>query len=177
MEIINLIFGVASIVLIAGLIVYWLVAPMISVPFYPSSTTDIIKMFELAKLSRQDKVIDLGAGDGRLVLAASRICKSAVGVEHNPFLNLFAKFIEILSTNGPVEFKHKSFWEENLAEYDVVFAYLYPSVLKKLKAKFTAELTPKTRIVTHSFKIPGWKVQEELISEKDKYYLYVVGQQ
>lgn len=172
MEVIGLILNISCVVILVGIVVYWIAAPIISAPFHPSSSKDILEMFELASLDRTDKFVDLGSGDGRAVLAASRVCEEAVGIEHNPFLTLISRFIAIVSSNGKLKFKHKSFWKENLAPYDVIFVYLLPSEMAKLKEKFAHECKTGTRIVTNRFRIKGWK---EETSIDGKYHLYVVG--
>jgi 16S rRNA G966 N2-methylase RsmD len=159
-------------VLVLFELIYWLFVPIISAPFYASSSQDILKMFELANLGQKDVVIDLGSGDGRVALAASRIAKQAVGIEINPFLTIISRFMALISTNGRVKFINNNFWKENLARYDVIFMYLSPGQNAKLRKKFEKELAPGTKIVTNSFKIKGWKAKKQL---DDRYYLYVIG--
>ena len=161
--------------LIILLIVYWLLSPLITTPFLVSSNKDILKLFELSKLSKKDAVIDLGSGDGRIVLAASRVAKYAVGIEHNPFLTFFSRFMAIISANGEVKFKNKNYWNEQLSEYDVVFLYLMPKDLVDLKKKFERELSPGARIVSNKFQIKGWKPKKKEIIGKKAYYLYEFG--
>ncbi len=173
MELLAIIVLASCSALILGFIIYWVVYPVFSSPFLTSTSEDMLKMFELADLSRDDDFVDLGSGDGRVTLAASRVARKAVGIEHNPFLTIFSKFMEIISANGEVEFKNKSYFDENLSEFEVVFLYLMPNDLKNLKAKLEKELAPGTRVVTKKFKIPGWEVSK---TKDKKYYLYVVGQ-
>jgi hypothetical protein len=179
MEYFLILFNFSCLTLLALIFVYWFFYPIISAPFHPSSNEDILKMFSLAKLDRKDKFIDLGSGDGRAVLAASRVCDYAVGVEHNPFLNLFARFMAIISANGELKFKNKNLWKEDLGEYDVIFIYLLPTYMKKLKLKLERECKPGTRIVTNSFPLDGWKAARKQAAKSGNkhYYLYEIGKQ
>lgn len=168
----TLIVNFLCLILLFGFVIYTVVIPFFTVPFIASSTKAMLKMFELADITAKDDVVDLGSGDGRFVLAASRLAKSATGIEHNPYLTLFSRFLAIISTNGVVKFKHKSYFKEDLSKYDVVFCYLFPSHMEKLKAKFEKELKPGSRIVTNTFKIKGWKSTKSI----DKlYHLYIIG--
>jgi protein-L-isoaspartate O-methyltransferase len=170
MEIVYLIVNLAVIFLLAFILIYWFLAPLISAPFWPSTAMDIIKMFELADLNEKDVFVDLGSGDGRVVLAASRVCKKAVGIEYNPFLTLFARGMEFISANGEVEFKHKSYWREDLKDYDVVMLYLNSNAVSALTSKLQSELKKGGRVVTKNNPLPGWKPEKVL---EDKYFLYV----
>lgn len=153
-------------------IVYWIAMPIITSPYFASSSREIIEIFDLADLSEKDVAVDLGSGDGRVALAASRVCRRAVGIEINPFLTLVSRLMALLSANGEVEFKHKNFWHENLAPYDVIFMYLSPKQVNKLALKLAQELAPGSRVVSHSYKIKDWKAQQVV---DNKYYLYVIG--
>jgi len=161
--------------LISGVLIYFVVGPIFSAPYKPSKPEEVLSMLEVSNLKRTDKIVDLGSGDGRLVLAASRVCEKAVGIEINPFLNVFARVIEILSANGDVEFKNKSYWQENLGEYDVVFMYLLPSDIAKLKIKLEKELEKGARVVTHSFRVKGWEPTDMIELKGHKFYRYEIG--
>lgn len=158
--------------LLLGFVFYTIIMPFFSAPFYASSNAAMLKMLELAHLTNTDKVVDLGSGDGRLVIAASRLSKEAVGVEHNPYLTLLSRIRAIISPNGKLKIKNKSLWHENLATYDVVFCYLFPSYMEKLKQKFEKELAPGSRIVTNTFRIKGW---QESANIDGRYHLYIIG--
>lgn len=154
---ITVFLNVLCLVLLIGFTIYTVVIPFFTVPFVASSTKSMLKMFELAEIGPNDDVVDLGSGDGRFVLAASRLSKSATGIEHNPYLTLYSRFMAVISTNGVVKFKQKSYFKEDLSKYDVVFCYLFPGHMEKLREKFEKELKPGSRIVTNTFTIKGWK--------------------
>jgi len=177
MDILNYIFGAAFVATIAAFLIYWLIVPILTTPFFISSIKDMLATFELAKLQSTDRMVDLGSGDGRVVLAASRVCDYAEGVEINPFLTLFARFMAVISANGSLRFKNQDFWQVDLSSFDVVFIYLSPSSLWKLKLKLAKELQSGTRIVSHSFKIKGWNAVDTIKVGKKTHYLYIMGQQ
>lgn len=175
MDIFIIIVQVSCLLLLALIFVYWLIAPIISAPFHPSSTKDVLEMFDLARLDRKDRFIDLGSGDGRAALAASRVCEYAEGIEHNPFLTIFARFMALISANGKLKFRNTSFWRVNVAKFDVIFVYLLPGQMKQLAGKLEEEAAPGTRVVTNSFSIPGWKPVEVRNSGSKRYFLYELG--
>lgn len=152
---------------------YWILLPFITTPFFASSAKEILTLFELGDVDAKDVVVDLGSGDGRVALAASRVCRRAVGIEINPFLTLFSRFMAVLSANGEVKFKNKSYWRENLSPYDVVYLYLSPPQLRKLQPKLEKELAPGTRVISNSYKLANWKAKKAV---DNKYYLYVIGE-
>lgn len=171
-ELFSSIFSLTCLLLLGLFLVFTLIVPILTSPWLASRSRDILEMFKLADLNQEDIVLDLGSGDGRLPLAASRVATRAVGVEINPFLNLLARFIAILSANGAVQFKQGNIMSESLAGYSVIFAYLQPQQLEKLKDKLNQEANPGTKFVTHVYKVPGWKPSK---SVDDRYHLYVIG--
>ncbi len=174
-QLIAILVNVGCIVIFVFVIAYWIFAPILSAPYLATSVKDMLVMFSLADLGPSDHVVDLGSGDGRITLTASRVAASAVGVDHNPFLTLLSRFIAVLSPNGEVKFKNKSYMNENLSGYDVVFLYLMSADLKKLKDKFHSELAPGSRVVSNSFRIPGWRPIVTRKQGKKNIYLYVIG--
>src|SRR5690348_4993309 len=78
--------------LITGLISYLMVSIFIIAPFVPTKNTKVDIMLIEGDISSTDIVVDLGSGDGRIILGAGQLgVKKAIGYEINPFLNLFAK--------------------------------------------------------------------------------------
>jgi hypothetical protein len=154
-------------------LIYWFLYPIFSAPFYASSSRQILKLFDIAYLGPEDRFIDLGSGDGRVALAASRVCTKAVGIEVNPFLTLFSRFMALLSVNGQVEFKNKNLWNENLSTYDVVYVYLSKNMNQKVASKLDKELVPGSRVICNNYRIKDWKPSQ--IAD-NRYYLYVIGE-
>jgi ubiquinone/menaquinone biosynthesis C-methylase UbiE len=146
----------------------------------PTEQKLIEGFFELAPVTSQDVVYDLGCGDGRLLFAAlEKGAGRVVGVELNP--ELVMKAYEAANTKGVTSkatFVLNDVLDANLDDATVVFYYLMPSASTALKPKFEKELRPGTRVVTESFPVHGWKpVKTHEISNGTSnryFYLYVM---
>lgn len=123
-------------------------------PWWRSSDKTIRKAFKLAKVTSKDMVYDLGSGDGRsLIIAAKEFGASGVGVEIDP-LRFFVStlILRCIRVRG-IKIIRKNFFDVNISNADVVFVYLVPKALERLKPKFLKELKKGTRIVSINYEI------------------------
>jgi len=129
------------------------------VPFVESPQPVVTKMLELANVSKDDVVYDLGSGDGRIVIsAATQHGARGVGIEIKPSL------VKKARTNATeagvadrVEFRQGDLFKADISEATVVTLYLLPSVNTKLRPKLFRELAPGTRVVSHDFDMDEWE--------------------
>ena len=128
-------------------------------PYVPTRQHDVERMLRIADLKPGEKVVDLGAGDGRFILTAARdYHATAVGYEISLLPYIVAKFrLWKARLGGSATMVMKDFFYENLADADVVVCFLTPVAMKKLGEKFRRELRPGTRIVSFAFSIAGWQ--------------------
>ena len=127
-------------------------------------------MLELAQVTPNDIVYDLGSGDGRIVIAAaSKYGARGVGIEIESKLVKASrqKAIEAGVSNR-VLFVEQDMFEADISEATVVTLYLWENVNARLKPKLMEQLKPDTRIVTNTYKIPGWTPVKQI----GKLYLY-----
>jgi SAM-dependent methyltransferase len=127
------------------------------VVWVPSSPAIVEKMLDLAKVTPQDFVIDLGSGDGRNVIAAAKRGARALGVEYNP--DMVALSQRNAAKEGVSEratFVQGDMYEADISQATALILFLLPDNLGKLRDKFLA-LKPGTRIVDNTFAIPGWE--------------------
>jgi len=105
-------------------------------PWLPMFARDVQRAAELAAFKPGEKFFDLGAGDGRILLAASALGAQAEGFEISLLPYLIAKFKIIFSRekNRPKIF-FRDFWKINLGEADVVFVFLLPRIMGKAENK------------------------------------------
>ena len=128
------------------------------VPFITSPDNVTLEMLTMAGVKRGDHVIDLGSGDGRIViLAAKRFEATGLGVEIDP------RLVETSKTNArnagvasQVEFKEQDLFKTDLAPATVITMYLLPDVNLALRPSLLA-LKPGTRIVSHDWDMGDWK--------------------
>ncbi len=149
-------------------------------PFVPTPMPVVERMLELAKVSKNDVVFDLGSGDGRVVIAAAqRYGARGVGVEINPVWVLYARRdAEQAGVTDRVTFRVEDLFAIDLREATVVTLYLLPWMNRKLAPRFRAQLRPGTRIVSHEYGIGDWPPDhsEEMIvnGERHRIHLWTV---
>jgi len=150
------------------------------VPYVPTPQDIVDKMLDLAKVTSDDVLYDLGSGDGRIVItAAQKYGAHAVGVEINP--DLFRQSSDRIKELGLDDRAHivcEDMFEVSVHRATVVTLYLLTSFNEKLRPKLDRELRSGTRIVCHDFHIPGWEPERvvEVTSKNGiphKLYLYV----
>lgn len=131
-------------------------------------------MCKLAKISKKDIVYDLGSGDGTaLIIAAKEFGARGVGIEIDPLRVLISTLmIRINRVRNKINIKKKNFYDVDISKASVVFVYLVPRVLAKLKPKFIRELKKGTRIVSYRYKISLPLLQYD---KKNNIYLYKVN--
>jgi len=127
------------------------------VPFVTTPDAVTLAMLELAAVGDRDHVVDLGSGDGRIVItAARRFGASGLGVEIVPDLVRASRERAIAAgVQGRVEFREQDLFRTDLAAATVVTMYLLPDVNLQLRPRLLA-LAPGTRIVSHDWDLGDW---------------------
>jgi len=150
------------------------------VPYVPTPPEVVEKMLELAQVTKDDIVYDLGSGDGRIVImAAQKFGAQAVGIEMDP--ELYKKSsaqIEQLGLEKRARIIHGNMFEADVRRATVVTLYLLTSVNDRLRPILEKQLRPGTRVVSHDFQMAEWKPEKtvNVITENGithTIYLYV----
>ncbi len=143
-------------------------------PWWPTPQNKVLRMLEMANVQADEVVYDLGCGDGRvLIMAARRFHARAVGIEIDPLrFALVQILITILGLRKRITVKLGNFFEQDLSQADIVFTYLLQDTNNKLFKKLDAELRPGTRVVSHNYSYPGWRLMDE--DKAHGLYLYEV---
>ena len=137
------------------------------VVWVPSPELTVEKMLDMAKVTAQDFVVDLGSGDGRNVIAAARRGARGLGVEYNPdMVELAKRNAQKAGVADKAQFVQGDMYEAEFSQATVLALFLLPDNLNKLRAKF-ADLKPGTRIVANTFGIEGWTPEESTSIEGD----------
>lgn len=131
----------------------------ITVPYVPTPIEVVREMLKLAGLKPGEVVLDLGSGDGRvLVTAAKEFGAKAIGVElRKDLIEKALANVEKERVSDKVVIIQGNFFDIKLPPADVIFLYLLTSVNERLRPKLEKETKPGTRIVSHDFEISGWK--------------------
>lgn len=151
------------------------IAPFVQTPLEVAK-----KMLNLSQIKADERLYDLGCGDGRLIiLAAKEIGAKATGIELREDLIERARTeIKRMNVEDKVQVVQGNFFDVNISDADVVTLYLTSSANERLRPKLEAELKNGARVVSHDFKVPGWKpsgVYNELLGHT--IYTYRIGEQ
>jgi len=135
-----------------------------TVPFVVSPPEVVDRMLRLAEPRPGELLVDLGSGDGRIVIeAAKRYGARGLGVDIDPAL--VARARENARRAGVeklAQFEVRDFFETDLRGVSVVTMYLLPEVNQKLMPKLLQDLKPGARIVSHDYEMGGWRPDETL---------------
>jgi len=128
------------------------------VPFVPTPYVVIEEMLRLADVTPRDFVMDLGSGDGRvLITAAKKFGARGIGVDLDG--DLVAESLEAAKAAGVadrVQFLQQDLFKTDLNQATVITMYLLPGVMARLQPRLL-ELKPGTRLVSHDFRLGDWK--------------------
>ena len=125
------------------------------VPYVPTPKSVARAMVDLARLQGSEKVFDIGAGNGRVLIEAKRKHPSieATGIELAPTVWLLGR-LTILLSGLRVRLIRGNGLAHDLSGADTIFLYLSPSLMATLEQKFDRELRPGTVVVSHAFSFP-----------------------
>ena len=137
------------------------------VVWVPTPQELVNKMLQIAEVTADDYVIDLGSGDGRTVITAAKLGARATGIEYNPDMVALSK--ENARKEGvgeKAEFIQADLYETDLSKATVITMFLLPEINLKLRPRLL-DLKPGTRIVSNTFKMAEWEADYEATTEEN----------
>jgi hypothetical protein len=153
-------------------------------PYVPTPQLVVDEMLKLADVTAKDFVIDLGSGDGRMILTAARDFK-AIGLG----VDIDAKLVDLANKQAKADgladrakFIEQDMFKTDVGKASVITLYVVPDFMEKLRPKLLSELKPGARIVAHDYSMSGWYPDKRLTltaPEKvaangtDKAYIYL----
>lgn len=133
-------------------------------PYVPSDQDNVERMLKLAQLRDDDVVVDLGSGDGRIVLTAARMNKKlrgwGVDIDEKLVMESNATARE-RGVADRVQFFHRNAFDADLREATVIAMWLWPEMKVLLRPMILAQARPGTRVITNLWDIGSWKPDEE----------------
>lgn len=146
------------------------------VPYVPTPQPVVDRMLEMAAVTKDDVVYDLGCGDGRMVVtAAKKYGAKGVGVDIDPQrIKESNENAKSAGVTDKVNFSIKNLFDMQFGEATVLTMYLLPDVNLKLRPKILDDMKPGSRIVSHSFDMDDWKPDAEDEVDSSTIYYWVV---
>lgn len=140
----------------------------LDVPYVPTPNKVVEKMLDLADVNAGDYVIDLGSGDGRIVIAAAKRGATGHGIDLDPDRISEARANAASSeVNDKVMFMEANIFNTDFSNASVITMYLLPTVNEKLRPELLEKLEPGTRVVSHSFDMDEWEADKKVVVKDD----------
>jgi len=145
------------------------------VMWLPTPDAMVTRMLEAAKVTKGDVVYDLGAGEGRIPIAAARqFGASAVGIEYDPALAALARRnAERAGVADTAKIVTGDIFKEDFSKATVVTMYLLPDLNFQLRPQLLA-MKPGTRVVSHMWDMGEWEPDEEFVAAGSEAFLWIV---
>jgi len=164
--------GITLFILLFSLTIY---SAVIGAPYFKTPKKAIREIFELAGIKPGDKLYDLGAGDGKILIIAEKEFRAqGIGFELSPTFWLLTKIHLALAGAHHSQVYCRNFYNQNLSEADVIFCFLSIHAMERLKPKFEQELKPGTKIISYAFSLRGWQPKQVIAKYPGKIFLYQV---
>jgi len=140
-------------------------------PYLPTLKNQIDSIFELLDLRKGQTMIELGSGDGRILLEAGKRGIKAIGYELNPILVMYSR-IKVYKYRGTVKVIWGNYWVKDWPETDGIFVFLLDRYMQRLNKKVIQKYSKPINLVSFAFKIPDRKID----SSKKGLFLYKYNQ-
>jgi 16S rRNA A1518/A1519 N6-dimethyltransferase RsmA/KsgA/DIM1 with predicted DNA glycosylase/AP lyase activity len=147
-------------------------------PYDVSRSEALKNILKLTSPKHQDKIAELGSGDGRVCIALAKQNSKAkiYGFEINPFLVWISRRkIRKANLQNQIKIYCKNFWRINLSKYNKIVFFQFRSITNRLEKKFDKELKKGTKIISHNWKLPNYKIKKQIGKKgltEGKVYLY-----
>ena len=147
----------------------------LDVPYVPTPEAAVARMLDLAQVTADDYLIDLGSGDGRIAIAAAERGARALGVEIDQVrIEDAVAAAEFAGLQNRVIFRRQDLFETPIGEATVVTMYLLPDINLRLRPRLLTELRPGSRVVSHNFTMGDWRPDAEAEVGASHVYMWVV---
>jgi len=123
--------------------------------YYPTTDSAVTQILKLSQTGSKDTLIDLGSGDGRILIAAARLGAVTIGYEINPFLVWRSRhLIHQAKLDKLATVRWKSFWQADFSQATVVTVYLLPHLMNRLQRLLEKKVNHPIRLVSNNYPFP-----------------------
>lgn len=162
-----LIAALLFIAIIIGL--FFLIVIVKGAPFIPTNKKKIGAILDLAEIGSGQKALDLGSGDGRLVMALAKAGIETHGYEINPFLVWWSRYkVKRAGLTGKAFIIRQDFFQADLSNFDLIVFFGAGHIMDKLEAKLKNELPTGARVISNGFIFNNWTHSKKI----GQLYLY-----
>jgi len=162
-------------IVIGGMTVLWIAWNLtLDALWQPTDRVTLRRLLLLAKVGRGERVVDLGCGDGRIVVtAAKEFGARAVGIEIDPFRVILARvWIRMAGVSDLASVRRGNMYSADVSDADVVILFLSATANFRLQQRLRIQLRPGARIVSYYHPMWGW--EPDLVGEgRDGHPIYV----
>jgi len=139
--------------------------------YFPTTNKVVGQMLKLGQISPKDTLLDIGSGDGRILIAAARLGAKAVGYEINPFLVCKSRrLIHQAQLDKLAKVYWKSFWQADFSQVTVATVYLFPNLMNRLQKLLEKKANHPLRVVVNNYPFPRLK----FFKKDNQIYLYKI---
>lgn len=141
---------------------------LVGAPYLPTLTPQVQAALDLADLKPGQTLLELGCGDGKVVLAAAQRGINVIGYELNPVLAAIA-WLRTRRHTRNVQIVWGNFWSRPLPPAEAIFVFLLPKYMDKLHRKIERDRHKTVKLVSFAFRVP----KRDPDAAKDGVYLYL----
>ena len=140
----------------------------------PTPDEVVDRMLTMAQVGPNDFHMDLGSGDGKIVIAAAKRGARSLGIEYNPdMVKVANENAQKAGVTGKASFRQADIFQTDFSQATVITLYLLPSLNMKLRPQIL-QMRPGTRVVSHSFTMEDWEPDEVSSMDGRRAYFWVV---
>lgn len=159
-----------TLVALGGILFLFAFVILFGAPYLPTLKKQQQEALDMLDLKEGQTLVELGSGDGRMLVAAARRGLRSVGYELNPLLVIYSWLIT-RRYRRLVRIRWANYWQVRLPACDGIYVFLLDRYMVKLHTKITQEIGSPVKLVSFAFQIPGVKH----VTEKSGLYLYILN--
>jgi cyclopropane fatty-acyl-phospholipid synthase-like methyltransferase len=131
-------------------------------PYAATDDATLRELIKAAKVKKGEKIIDVGSGDGKIVIALASQGIDAYGIEFNPLLVVWSRYrIRKMKLQKHATIYWGDMWRHDFRKYNVIIIYGIIYIMKRLEKKLRSEVKPGARVLCNHFQFPTWKPQSK----------------
>ncbi len=141
----------------------WISSCFFGAPFQPSSNKALKEILELSKIKKRQKSVDLGSGDGKIVIEFAKHGAEAHGFEINPLLVWLSRMrIKNMHLQNKAFIHSGNFMKADLSKFNVITSFQISYMMPGLEKKLKKELKPGAKVISNTWRFPHWQPKKTL---------------